>query len=89
MEHHECILYRRTFTVPNDWAGDRVLLNFGAVDYEAEVFINGEYVGTHQGGYNPFSFDITSELSGSGEQQVTVRVLIPLTTRDFHAVNRA
>jgi hypothetical protein len=74
MEHHENVWYRRSFTLPADWAGQRVLLHFGAVDYLCEVFVNGEIVGTHQGGYDPFSFDITQKLTGSGAQDIALRV---------------
>jgi len=76
MEHHDRLWYRRAFTVPADWKKLRVLLHFGAVDYEAEVFVNGKSVGIHQGGYNPFSFDITPYLE-AGEQELTVRVFDP------------
>lgn len=74
MEHHEHIWYRKTFTVPQSWSGQKVLLHFGAVDYFSEVFINGNSVGKHQGGYDPFYFDITDYITGSGEQQIAVRV---------------
>jgi hypothetical protein len=74
MEHYENVWYRRTFTVPADWTGQQVLLHFGAVDYACEVFVNGESAGTHEGGYDPFSFDITSKLTGSGEQDIALRV---------------
>ena len=50
--------YRRTFVVPSDWNGARILLHFGAVDFEASVFVNRKYVGNHRGGYDAFSFDI-------------------------------
>jgi beta-galactosidase/beta-glucuronidase len=59
--------YQTTFTVPSSWS-DRVLLNFGAVDYEATVFVNGKKAGFHRGGYFEFTLDITSLLSsGSNE----------------------
>src|SRR5689334_8401477 len=48
---HECVWYARTFSVPPDWEHSDVLLNFGAVDYEATVWINGREVGHHQGGH--------------------------------------
>ena len=60
-----CVWYRREVTVPGDWtkavteAGGRVLLHFGAVDYKATVYINGQEAATHMGGYAPFSLDIT------------------------------
>ena len=74
MEHHPHLWYRRSFQIPTDWAGQKILLNFGAVDYECEVFVNGTSVGKHEGGYDPFSFDITSFLNGTGAQDVALRV---------------
>ncbi len=66
--------YRRTFTAPGRGAGGRVLLNFGAVDWEATVYVNGTQVGQHRGGYDPFTFDITDQLRPSGEQELVVAV---------------
>jgi hypothetical protein len=83
MEHHERLWYRRKFKVPKDWKGQEVLLHFGAVDYESEVFINGKSVGVHTGGYDPFSFDISPYLSGPDEQEVTVRVFDPTDNGGF------
>jgi beta-galactosidase/beta-glucuronidase/lysophospholipase L1-like esterase len=83
MEHHENVWYRRTFTVPGDWTGQRVLLHFGAVDYSCEVFVNGQSVGTHQGGYDSFSFDITAKLTGSGEQDLALRVSDPTDAKGY------
>ena len=77
MEHHDRLWYRRTFTVPAAWAGRRTILHFDAVDYESEVFVNGKSAGTHAGGYDAFSYDITPLLNGTGEQEVTVRVFDP------------
>lgn len=54
--------YRRTFMLPASWKGRHVLVNFGAVDNTAVVFINGRKVGMHSGGYDSFSFDITDAL---------------------------
>lgn len=56
--------YRTTFTVPSNWTGDRVLLNFGAVDYEATVFVNGRLATFHRGGYSAFSIDVSDWLNG-------------------------
>src|SRR5437763_1989452 len=53
--------YRRTFTIPRGWRGKRVLLHFGAVDWETTVWVNGKETGKHQGGYDAFTFDITEE----------------------------
>jgi autotransporter-associated beta strand protein len=77
MEHHERAWYRRTFTVPPAWAGQRVLLHFEAVDWECEPFLNGVSLGIHQGGYDPFSFDITPYLTNLGPQALVVRVYDP------------
>ena len=69
--------YRRGFQVPGGWSGRRTLLHFGAVDWEATVWVNGKEVGTHRGGYDPFSFDITEALKPTGDQQLTVAVWDP------------
>lgn len=69
--------YHRTFTVPANWKNKRILLHFGAVDWEADVWINDIKVGSHQGGYTPFSFDITPFLSKGKAQNITVRVWDP------------
>ena len=68
--------YRRSFTVPASWKGERILLHFGAVDYEAEVWLNGVKVGSHSGGYTAFRFDLTPYLT-RGEQRLVVRVWDP------------
>jgi hypothetical protein len=60
------LVYRRSFTIPAAWDGRRVLLHFGAVDWEARVFVDGTEVGSHRGGYDPFSFDITAPLDARG-----------------------
>jgi Glycosyl hydrolases family 2, sugar binding domain/Glycosyl hydrolases family 2/Glycosyl hydrolases family 2, TIM barrel domain len=69
--------YRRTFRPDGIARGSRVLLHFGAVDWEAHVFVNGKQVGTHSGGYDPFTFDITSAISGTGDQELVVSVWDP------------
>ncbi len=73
--------YRRTFTIPRGWKDKRVLLNFGAVDWEAKVFVNGKEVGVHQGGYDEFSFDVTRLLKPAGEQEIVVAVWDPADAR--------
>jgi beta-galactosidase/beta-glucuronidase len=73
---HERLWYRRTFTVPDGWQGKRLLLHFGAVDWEARVWVNGRYAGSHTGGFCPFSFDIT-DLVAEGENTLTVSVWDP------------
>jgi len=69
--------YERTFTVPRDWKGNDILLHFGAVDWKAEVFVNGHSAGVHTGGYAPFTFDITPFLNKSGKQVLRVKVWDP------------
>jgi hypothetical protein len=69
--------YHRTFTIPANWNNQNVLLNFGAVDWQATVYINGQNVGSHSGGYNAFSFDITSHLKG-GDNDILVGVYAPV-----------
>ena len=72
-EIHPVIWYRRGFTVPDEMRGKRVLLRFGAVDFECSVYINGQMAGTHRGGYTPFALDITPLLM-DGENDLCVRV---------------
>lgn len=66
--------YRRTFVAPSRAAGERVLLNFGAVDWEAAVYVNGALAGEHRGGFDPFTFDITPHLTPGGPQELVVAV---------------
>jgi hypothetical protein len=73
-KHYDKSWYRRTFTIPKDWAGQRVLLHFGAVDYRSTVWVNGKEMGHHVGGYDAFSYDITDGLKPEGEQEVIVAV---------------
>ena len=58
------LVYRRSFDVPSSWKGKRVLLHFGAVDWRTDVWVNEVKVGSHTGGFTPFSFDITEALQG-------------------------
>src|SRR5262245_14492932 len=69
--------YRRTFTLPPAWSGKRILLHLDAVDWESEVFINGQSIGVHQGGYDEATYDITPQLSASGPQEIIVHVYDP------------
>lgn len=67
------ISYHREFKLPKDWKHSRIMLNFGASDWKTEVFVNGEKIGEHTGGYTPFSFDITDALvKGANELDITV-----------------
>ena len=69
--------YHRTFTVPANWKNKKIVLNFGAVDWKADVWINDVKVGTHQGGYTPFNFDITPFLTKEKTQKLVVKVWDP------------
>jgi len=69
--------YHRTFEVPRRWEGRRVLLHFGAVDWEARIWVNGVGVGEHRGGYDAFSMDVTAALKAEGEQELVVSVWDP------------
>lgn len=70
----ERLWYRCTFTRPDSWVGNRVLLHFGAVDWDTEVWVNGRSVGQHRGGYDRFQFDITESLKAGDEQEIVVAV---------------
>ena len=72
---NDALWYERTFTLPKKWSGKKVLLHFGAVDWHAEVFVNGTLVGEHKGGYDPFYFDVTPYLKKSGKQTLKVKVM--------------
>jgi len=72
---NEELWYYRTFSVPCAWRKERVMLNFGAVDWQAEVYVNGQLAGSHTGGYTPFSIDITPYLSKARKQELAVRVI--------------
>ncbi len=70
--------YKRNFAVPPAaWKGRDVILNFGAVDWQADVWVNGVKVGSHTGGYTPFSFNISSALNAKGANELVVRVWDP------------
>ncbi|WP_339750946.1 glycoside hydrolase family 2 protein [Algoriphagus aquimarinus] len=69
--------YNTTFSTPKKSSKDKVLLHFGASDWETEVFVNGESIGKHRGGYDPFDFDITNHLKSGKTQNLQVRVWDP------------
>jgi len=69
--------YRRAFEIPPGWKDKRILLHFGAVDWEAAVWVNDKLVGIHRGGYDPFSFDITDLLNPSRTQEIVLSVWDP------------
>ena len=71
----DALWYSREFTVPKDWKGRNIILNFGAVDWKTEVYVDGKLAGEHTGGYDPFSFDITGLLAKGKKHNLTVKVL--------------
>ncbi len=81
LEADEALWYRRKFKVEENYEGKRVILHFGAVDWKSDVYVNGQAVGGHIGGYCPFSFDITDFLNG-GENELVVRVEDPTDSAD-------
>ena len=78
-DQKDSLIYRRTVTLPDGFEKDRLMLHFGAVDQHARVLINGQVVGEHEGGYHPFSLDVTT-LWQKGENEITVEVHDPLDT---------
>ncbi len=69
--------YKTTFEIPADWNGQDVLLHFGAVDWRADVYLNGAKIFSHQGGYCPFSVNMTRWLKADGAQELVVKVWDP------------
>ena len=82
MRHENFMYYRKSFTVPAGWSGRNVQLNFGAVDWQSKVWINGTLMGTHEGGYDKFSYDITGALR-AGSNEVIVGVWDPVEGQDI------
>ena len=75
--HKQEIWYRRYFSIPEKWNGRKILLHFGAVDWEARILINGNHVGTHTGGYDPFTFEISEFLNNTNQNELIVVVWDP------------
>src|SRR5271168_530348 len=76
MQYNQFSWYRRTFTVPAAWSGKKIILHLDAVDWQATVYVNGQEIGIHKGGYDPFSYDITAYLNG-GVNELLVNVYSP------------
>ncbi len=81
------IWFRRTFQVPPELLGGRVFLRFGAVDYIADVWLNGEYLGSHEGMFNPFEFDVTDRLDHQGTNVVVVKDAAPRDDTEYVQVD--
>jgi beta-galactosidase/beta-glucuronidase len=73
----QAMWYRRTFAIPSAWKNKHILLHFGAIDWKAEIYLNGIKIGSHTGGYTPFAFDITPFTKPSVEQTLVVKVWDP------------
>jgi len=72
-DFHRAVWYRRTIRVPREWAGERILLHFGAVDHDATVWVGGEEVGRHRGGFSSFTIDITDRVVPGEDVPLVVR----------------
>ena len=73
----QVLWYKNTIVIPADMRNQEVLLHFGAVDWQTEVFINGKSAGKHEGGFDPFTFNITNLLKKGPAQEIKVRVWDP------------
>jgi len=78
--------YRKTFQVPAEWQGRVLRLHLSGASYRAEAWLNGVYVGSHEGAYTPFSFDVSSAIRAGAENQLVVRVAALSKTRDVDGV---
>ncbi len=74
------LVYSREFTCPEGWKDGRILLHFGAVDQVAEVFLNGHFLGKHEGGYLPFYFEVTAYIK-EGTNRIEVKARDTLSAR--------
>jgi len=77
LEKSEVLWYRRAIVVPDGWRGQRIKLHFGAVDWETRVWVNGDEIGTHRGGYDEFTFDVTRAVQWGGSNEVLIAVKDP------------
>ncbi|PYV82336.1 MAG: hypothetical protein DMG05_28320 [Acidobacteria bacterium] len=82
MGFHDVAWYRRTIQIPDGWRSRRIMLHFGAVDYQATVWVNGDHAGSHQGGHVSFSLDITDQLK-PGPNIIVLRAYDPSTDRSL------
>src|SRR5215475_7650427 len=75
--------YRRSVDLGNAWLGGEILLQFGAVDYWCQIFVNGQLVGEHEGGYTPITLPIR-RYARAGENEIVVRVYDAAQTQISH-----
>jgi hypothetical protein len=79
--------YRKSLNLPSSFAGKRISIEFGAVDYFSKIWLNGKFLGEHEGGYTPFKFDVTDVVKIGGENTIVVRVYDPnKESKDFPPV---
>jgi hypothetical protein len=83
LQPNQALWYKRQFELSRPANGEHVLLHFEAVNYIAVVTVNGKVVGEHQGGYDPFTFDISGALAESGTQDLSVKVINPTGQDDY------
>ena len=72
-DYYNAVWYRRCVTIPAEWVGKRLLLHFQAVDYDSTVWVNGEEVGRHRGGFTPFSCDLSGVAEAGDEITIVLR----------------
>ncbi len=80
LQPEEQLWYRRSIYIPAEWKHKRVLLHFGAVDWQAQGWCNDQYLGQHQGGYDPFTFELTTCVHYGAENQLVIRVQDPTSS---------
>lgn len=77
------VWFQTRFRVPEEFHGQRLFLRFGAVDYYADVWLNGEFLGSHEGMFNPFEFDVTDKVSLDGDNVLVVRDSAPRDDTEY------
>jgi GxGYxYP putative glycoside hydrolase C-terminal domain/GxGYxY sequence motif in domain of unknown function N-terminal/Alpha-L-arabinofuranosidase B (ABFB) domain/PA14 domain/Bacterial Ig domain/Ricin-type beta-trefoil lectin domain-like/Glycosyl hydrolases family 2/Glycosyl hydrolases family 2, sugar binding domain/Secretion system C-terminal sorting domain/Glycosyl hydrolases family 2, TIM barrel domain len=75
--------YEKYIGIPKEWNGKRTILHFEAIDFQAEIFINGQSILLHKGGYDPFSIDITDRVTAGNTYKLNVKVWDPNDTEGF------
>ena len=84
---NQTLFYEKQFTIPKDWINKKVLLHFGAVDWKCTLYVNGNKVGEHEGGYSAFYFDITKNLNLNGKNKIILKVIDP-TNKGYQPVGK-
>lgn len=80
------VWFSTSFKVPKDFAGKKLYLRFGAVDYYADVWLNGKYLGFHEGMFNPFEYDVTGAVKAEGDNILVVRDNAPRSGAEYKLV---